>query len=68
LKWIKKYTGFKKYKSKKTKIKSTKGYDFIYKTLKKFLLKNVKLNWYDLRSESVYEEVKDYFENKLGNL
>jgi RNA polymerase-interacting CarD/CdnL/TRCF family regulator len=67
-KWIKKYSEFKKYKNKQNKIISKSGFKFIYKTLKRFLQKNTKLNWYDLRDKNVYEDIKEFFETKLKNL
>ena len=48
-------------------MKTQKGKDYIYKILKSFVKKN-KVNWYELRNEKNYEDVKDYIRNKLSSL
>ena len=35
---------------------------------KKFLIKNNKLKWYDLRDKSNYEDIQDYIRKKLSSL
>jgi hypothetical protein len=68
LKWIKKDNTFSKLKKFKKILESDKGYKVIYKILKKFLIKNNKLKWYDLRDKSNYEDIQDYIRKKLSSL
>lgn len=67
IKWLGKNQEFAKVKKQQKFIKSKKGSGFIYKTLKSFIKKN-HVNWYELRSDDNYEDVKDYIREKLLQL
>lgn len=67
IKWLSKNQEFAKVKKQTKFIKSKKGSGFIFKILKSFIKKN-KVNWYDLRSDDNYEDVKDYIREKLLQL
>ena len=62
IKWIEGDKNFKKYKKYNSLMKSSDGYDIIYKMLKLFVKKG-NTNWYDLsRQESL---IKDFIKYKL---
>jgi hypothetical protein len=63
-KWFKKNPEFIKLKKHTQFIESPKGIAFVYKILKSFIKRN-KLNWYDLRSDENYDNIKDYIRDKL---
>ena len=67
IKWLGKNQEFAKVKTQEKFIKSKKGSGFIYKILKSFIKKN-HVNWYELRSDDNYEDVKDYIREKLLQL
>ena len=67
LKWLDKDLEFNKIKKTKKVLKSKKGRPYINKILKSFVKKN-KVNWYELRDEKNYDDVKDYIRNKLNSL
>ncbi len=67
IKWFDKNPEFAKVKKHSKFIKSKKGSGYIYKILKSFIKKN-RVNWYDLRSDDNYEDVKDYIREKLALL
>ncbi len=67
LKWLDKDLEFNKVKKTKKVLKSKKGRPYINKILKSFVKKN-KVNWYELRDEKNYDDVKDYIRNKLNSL
>lgn len=67
LKWLDKDIEFAKVKKTKKVMKSMKGESYIYKILSSFVKKN-KVNWYELRDENNFEDVKDYIRLKLGSL
>jgi len=67
IKWLGKNPEFAKVKKHAKFIKSKKGMGYIYKTLKSFI-KKTHINWYDLRSDDNYEDVKDYIREKLALL
>ena len=48
-------------------INKIKIYFNIYKILKSFVKKN-KINWYELRNDKNYDDVKDYIRQKLSSL
>jgi hypothetical protein len=66
-KWFKKNPEFIKLKKHTQFIESPKGIAFVYKILKSFIKRNKlnKLNWYDLRSDENYDNIKDYIRDKL---
>ena len=67
LKWLDKDIEFAKVKKTKKVMKSMKGESYIYKILSSFVKKN-RVNWYELRDEKNFEDVKDYIRLKLGSL
>ena len=67
LKWLDKDLEFNKVKKTKKIIKSKKGRVYINKILKAFVKKN-KVNWYELRDEKNYDDVKEYIRTKLNSL
>ena len=67
IKWLSKNPEFGKVKAQTKFIKGKKGMGFIYKILKSFI-KKARVNWYDLRSDDNYEDVKDYIREKLALL
>jgi hypothetical protein len=67
LKWLEKDIEFTKVKKTKKVMKTIKGESYIYKILNSFVKKN-RVNWYELRSEKNFEDVKDYIRLKLGSL
>jgi len=67
IKWLGKNPEFTKLKKQLKFIQSKKGMSYIYKTLKSFI-KKTRVNWYDLRSDDNYEDVKDYIREKLSLL
>lgn len=67
LKWLDKDLEFNKVKKTKKVIKSKKGRAYINKILKSFVKKN-KVNWYELRDEKNYDDVKEYIRTKLNSL
>lgn len=67
IKWFDKNPEFAKVKKQAKFIKGKKGSGYIYKILKSFIKKN-RVNWYDLRSDDHYEDVKDYIREKLALL
>jgi hypothetical protein len=67
LKWLTNDIEFNKIKKVLKIIKTNKGEHYIYKILKSFVKKN-KVNWYELRNEKNYEDVKDYIRQKLSSL
>ena len=67
IKWLGKNQEFAKVKKQEKFIKSKKGSGFMYKILKSFIKKN-QVNWYELRADDNYEEVKDYIREKLLQL
>ena len=67
LKWLDKDIEFAKVKKTKKILKTKKGKTYIYKILSSFVKKN-RVNWYELRSEKNFEDVKDYIRLKLGSL
>ncbi len=67
IKWLGTNSEFAKVKKQAKFIKGKKGIGFIYKILKSFIKKN-RVNWYDLRSDDNYEDVKDYIREKLALL
>lgn len=67
IKWLEKNPEFSKIKKQLKFIKSKKGIGFIYKILKNFIKKN-HINWFDLRSDDNYDDVKDFIREKLLQL
>ena len=67
IKWLGKNQEFAKVKKQEKFIKSKKGSGFMYKILKSFIKKN-QVNWYELRADDNYEDVKDYIREKLLQL
>ena len=67
IKWLGKNPEFAKLKKQLKFIQSKKGSGFIYKILKSFIKKN-RINWYDLRTDDNYEDVKDYIREKIAQL
>ena len=67
IKWLNKDKEFTKFTKQSKFIDSQEGRKFIYKTLKLFVKKN-KVNWYDLRNDETYEDVKDYIREKISHL
>jgi lysyl-tRNA synthetase class I len=66
-KWLKEDHEFSKVKKHLKFIKSKKGNPYIYKLLKLFVKKN-NVNWYELRGEDHYDDVKEYIRNKLASI
>ena len=67
LKWLTNDIEFNKIKKVLKIMKTQKGEDYIYKILKSFVKKN-KINWYELRNDKNYDDVKDYIRQKLSSL
>jgi hypothetical protein len=67
LKWLDKDIEFAKVKKTKKILKTKKGESYIYKILSSFVKKN-NVNWYELRDENNFEDVKDHIRLKLGSL
>ncbi len=67
IKWLGSNPEFAKLKKQIKFVKSKKGIGYIYKILKSFI-KKTHVNWYDLRSDDNYEDVKDYIREKLALL
>jgi hypothetical protein len=67
LKWLDKDIEFAKVKKTKKILKTKKGESYIYKILGSFVKKN-NVNWYELRDEKNFEDVKDHIRLKLGSL
>lgn len=63
IKWVTKYSEFKKSKHLLPKLKTNIGYELIYNVLRQFIKKN-NCNWYDLRNN--YELVKDFIRYRLN--
>jgi hypothetical protein len=66
-KWVKEEHEFSKVKKHLKFIKSKKGNPYIYKLLKSFVKKN-NVNWYELRGDEHYDDVKEYIRNKLASI
>lgn len=67
IKWLNKDKEFTKFAKQSKFIESQDGKKFIYKILKSFVKKN-KVNWYDLRNDETYEDIKDYIREKISHL
>ena len=65
IKWLKNYDDFAKAKKNLSIIEGPKGYNIIYKLLKRFI-NNTNVNWYDMKEK--YSVVKDYLKYKLSSL
>lgn len=63
--WIKNDDSFNKFQSKLNFMKSSLGYDFIYKLLRKFV-HHSDIKWYDLRDN--YDSVKKYIKHKMNKM
>ena len=64
IKWMEKSPQYNKVKKHMTFIKSSKGTKYVYKILKSYTDKNNK-KWYDLRSDSIYDDLKNHILKKL---
>jgi hypothetical protein len=68
LKWIKKDARFSELEKFVKILKTKKGFKYINKILRKFIIKYPKIKWYDLRDKSNYEDVQDYIRKKLKSI
>jgi len=64
IKWMDKSPQYKKVKKHMAFIKSSKGTKYVYKLLNSYIGKYDK-KWYDLKSDKVYDDLKDHILKKL---
>jgi hypothetical protein len=64
IKWMEKAPEYNKVKKHLRFIKTSKGTKYVYKILKNYTV-NKNKKWYELRSESIYDNIKDHILKKL---